>query len=444
MLLLMSKVLCSALAGTLVSTVVGCLPALHVYNVAMLLIVFHGYVSRTALGSDPYIIMPFMMGLIVGWAVLNTVPAIFLGAPDESAVLMVFPTQKYLMQGRGYEATMLTAAGSLGGLACLVLGAPLLTKAVPLARSVLSPHIFWILVLIIVYMIMSEFPKGGDRGPTRVARFLDAWKSLVAGIATLLLSGWLGFILMRKSPVPMDYAFTNIMPAFVGLFGIPWVIQNIASGTSVPEQHIPRSIDCNGFIAFRGISAGFMGGLFAAFFPLVTGGIGGLLAGHATAQNDERAFIVSQGASKFVYYVGAFMLFFIPATHLARGGLANMLRTMYTPRGYADYFMIIGAMACGGALAFFMLGVMVRAVLWLIRRVDYRYLSLLTLLIMTGLVFGITGASGVFIMAVATGIGLLPVLFHSRRSNCMGVLLIPVALDMAGYGPAIAQFLGLT
>jgi putative membrane protein len=444
MVALIAKVFCSALAGTMVSTVIGCLPALHVYNVAMLLIVFHGYVSKTALGSDPYVMMPFMMGLIVGWALLNTVPAVFLGAPDESAVLMVFPTQKYLMQGRGYEATMLTAVGSLGGMACLLLCAPLFLKGVPLARSVLSPHIFWILVLIIAYMVLSEFPKGGDRGATRIARFFDAWKSLAAGILTLVLAGWLGMILMRKSPVPTDYAFSNIMPAFVGLFGIPWVIQNIASGASVPRQHVPRSIDCNAFLAFRGISAGFMGGFFAAFFPLVTGGIGGLLAGHATAQNDERSFIISQGASKFVYYVGAFLLFFVPASHLARGGLANMLRTMYTPRGYADYLMIIGAMACSGAAAFFMLGVMARVTLWLIRRVDYRYLSWVTLCIMTALVFSITGTGGLLIMVVATGIGLLPVLFHSRRSNCMGVLLIPVALDMGGYGPAVSAFLGLT
>jgi putative membrane protein len=327
---------------------------------------------------------------------------------------------------------------------CLLLCSPLLVKAVPLARSVLSPHLFWILVLIIAYMVMSEFPKGGDRGPNKFARLMDAWKSLGAGILTLLLSGWLGFILMRKSPVPVDYAFSNIMPAFVGLFGVPWVIQNITSGATAPKQYIPRSIDCNGFLAFRGVSAGFLGGMFAAFFPLVTGGIGGLLAGHATAQNDERSFIISQGASKFVYYVGAFMLFFVPASHLARGGLANMLRTMFTPRGYADYMMIVGAMACAGAFAFLMLGVMVRATLWVMQRTDYRYLSWATLAIMTGLVYSITGMNGISVMIVATGIGLIPVLFHSRRSHCMGVLLIPVALDMAGYGPAVAKFMGLT
>ncbi len=444
MIFLCLKVTMASLAGTLVSAVVGCLPAMHVYNIAMLLIAFHAAVSRSAWGSDPYIVMPFMMGLIVGWAMINTIPTVFLGAPDESAILMVFPTQKYLMQGRGYEATMLSAIGALGGVACLLLTAPLLPKILPIARSVLNPNLFWILVLILAYMVMSEFPRGGDRGPNRLARFLDAWKSLAAGILTLVLSGWLGFILLRKSPVPADFAFSNIMPAFVGLFGVPWVIQNIISGAEIPKQYIPRSVDCSAFIAFRGISAGFLGGFFAAFFPIVTGGIGGLLAGHATAQNDERSFIISQGTSKFVYYVGAFMLLFVPMASLTRGGLANMLRTMFIPRGPADYAMILAAMAVSTAVSFVLLSLLARLVILFIQRIDYRYASYATILIMVSLIVGFTGLNGLGVMVVATAIGLIPIAFHSRRSHCMGVLLIPVAIDMAGYGPAVSNFLGLS
>jgi putative membrane protein len=443
MLTLMEKVVLSSCAGTLVSALIGWLPALHVYNVAMLLIVFHQQVEKTALGSDPYVIMPFMMGLIVGWAILNTVPTVFLGAPDESAVLMVFPTQKYLMQGRGYEATMLSALGALGGIACLLLTAPLMSKTLSVARAVMAPHYFWLLMLILAYMVLSEFPKGGDRGPTALARFWDAWKQLLAGILSLLLAGWLGFILMRKAPINTTFEFSNIMPAFVGLFGVPWVIQNIMSGTEVPPQHLPKSVDCTAFVAFRGITAGFLGGFFAAYMPIITGGIGGLLAGHATAQNDERSFIVSQGASKLVYYVGAFLLLFVPMASIARGGLANMLRTSYVPRGEHDFLMILAAMALSAALAFFLLGPVVRLTMAVIKRVDYRLLSWFTLAIMTTLVFVITGWGGLLIMVVSTGIGLIPVVFYSRRSNCMGVLLIPVALDMAGYGPAVARFMGL-
>jgi len=43
----------------------------------------------------------------------------------------------------------------------------------------------------------------------------------------------------------------------------------------------------------------------------------------------------------------------------------------------------------------------------------------------------------------ATAIGLIPTLFGSRRMNCLGVLLLPITLNMAGVGPAIAKMLGL-
>ncbi len=81
----------------------------------------------------------------------------------------------------------------------------------------------------------------------------------------------------------------------------------------------------------QGATSGVLGGLFAAFLPVVTGGIGGFVAGHATAQRDDRAFLVAQGAAKIVYYVGGLLLFFVPGLHLTRGGMAWMVSTRYTP-----------------------------------------------------------------------------------------------------------------
>ena len=45
--------------------------------------------------------------------------------------------------------------------------------------------------------------------------------------------------------------------------------------------------------------------------------------------------------------------------------------------------------------------------------------------------------------AVGTGIGFIPVLLGSRRTNCMGVLLLPIALNMVGAGDKVAMWLGL-
>jgi putative membrane protein len=58
-------------------------------------------------------------------------------------------------------------------------------------------------------------------------------------------------------------------------------------------------------------------------------------------------------------------------------------------------------------------------------------------------VLALTGWEGLVIAIVATGIGLLPVMWGSRRMNCMGVLLLPLTLNLAGLGPTVAGWLGL-
>ena len=437
-------VLAATLVGTALSCVISILPALHAYNVLGAFVM--GMFALTARGIElaPEVYLPFMVGMIVGWSMLNTIPSILLGAPDESAMFTVLPGQKYLMFGRGYEGTMITGVGGLAGVYFLVfVVGPFAPKVLPPVQEVMRPHMHWILWVIITFILMTEWPKGGNWGPAGWRKFFDAWRSLGAGLLTFFLSGFLGFILLYRSPVSVDVAFQNIMPAFVGLFAVPWCLLNIISGTSVPKQHISGSLDIDGDLILRSVGAGGLGGGFAAFFPVVTGGVGGLLAGHATAQRDERVFIMSQGVSKLVYYVGAFMFLFVPGLGITRGGAAWMMRQLYMPRTYYDYYMVLASIAIAGAVAFLLMPPLTRLTIWFVEKANYRNASVVALAIVLAIVYVMTGWGGMLVMIVATGIGLIPVLFASRRLNCLGILLLPIACNMSGFGQDIAAWLGL-
>ncbi|MFP4346145.1 MAG: tripartite tricarboxylate transporter permease [Anaerolineales bacterium] len=429
-----------SLVGAMGASLLALVPALHIYNVAGFLLLL-GSVLDPVLSPER---MAFLfLGMITGYAMLNTIPSIFLSVPDESTIFIVLPGQKYLMQQRGYEAVVLSGIGGLGGLAALALLTPVASRLFPVVREVLRPHMGWILWTIIAYMLISEWPKGSDRAPAGLRRWWEGWKSLTAGLVTFVLSGLLGFVLMYRSLVPVQVAYQNLLPAFVGLFAVPWVIQNLLARVELPPQFIARSIDAPLSVSFQGTAAGVLGGLFAAFFPVVTGGIGGFLAGHATAQRDERAFIISQGASKVVYYVGGFLLFFVPGLHLTRGGMAWMISTRYSTYTPERYYWATAAVLLAGVVAFFLSLGIARLVIAVAERFSYRLITLLTLAILILVVVGMTGAGGLAVCVVATGIGLIPVLWGSRRMNCMGVLLLPIALNMAGAGAAVAGFLGL-
>ncbi len=384
-----------------------------------------------------------MLGMITGYAMLNTLPSIFFSAPDDSTVFVVLPGQKYLLQSRGWEATLLTGVGGLGGLGALLLLAPLASTLLPALHGILQPHLHWMLWAVILFMLMSEWPKGTDRAKTPWGRLVQAWTSLAAGLATFFLSGLLGLVLTYRSPVPVEMAYQNLLPAFVGLFAVPWLLQNVLARVQIPPQHVAASVDADAPLILRGALAGVMGGMFAAFFPVVTGGIGGFIAGHATAQRDDRLFLISQGASKIVYYVGGFLLFFVPGLHLTRGGMAWMLSGQYTPYTPQTFYRATATVMLCGVVAFFMLLGLARLAIKWVERVSYRHISIGTLALLLLIVGGMTGPGGLLVLAVATGIGLIPVLWGSRRMNGMGVLLLPIALNMAGVGDAVAEWLGL-
>lgn len=437
-------VIASVVVGTVFSGILAMLPGLHVYNVMGGIVVGLFYLADRGVALMPELYIPLFTSMIVSWSVLNTIPSVLLGAPDESALFTVLPGQKYLMMGRGYEGVLVTGVGSLAGLFFLVaIVAPFAGRALPVVQTVLRPHMHWILWVIITFMLMSEWPKTGHGGPEGWGKFLSAWKTLGAGLATFILSGLFGFLILYRSPVSVEVAFQNIMPAFVGLFAVPWCLLNAISATDVPPQRLSDTLEIDGDVILRSTASGALGGGYAAFFPIITGGVGGMLAGHATAQRDERVFIMSQGVSKVLYYTGAFMLFFVPTLGIRRGGGAWLVQGLYTPRTSYDYVMVVGSIALAGALSFLMMPSLTRLTIRLIDRVNYRLVSWFSLVIIVAMVGGITGWRGLAVMLVGVGIGLLPVLFGSRRLNCLGILLLPMACNMSGFGQHLARFLRL-
>src|SRR5512136_475937 len=202
-----------AVAGSAVASLLACVPALHIYNVAGLVILAGARLAGVIPPGAP--LAMFLLGMVTGYATLNTIPSIFFSAPDDSTAFVVLPGQKYLMQGRGYEAAALTGAGGLGGLLVVVALSPLASSVFPVLREIVSPHLGWMLAVIVAFMLMSEWPKSSDRVKTPLGRLAEAWKGLGAGLLTFALSGLLGFILMYRSVVPTEMSFQNLLPAFV-------------------------------------------------------------------------------------------------------------------------------------------------------------------------------------------------------------------------------------
>ena len=157
--------LLAAVGGTLVASVLSLMPALHVYNVAGLLLLATTSLGWAGEGLSMAQLAFFFLGMVIGYATINMIPSIFFAAPDESTLFIVLPGQKYLLQRWGYEAAVLTGIGGLGGIAVLGLMTPIVSWLLPALRTILQSHLHWILWTVMAYMLLSEWPKGSDRAP---------------------------------------------------------------------------------------------------------------------------------------------------------------------------------------------------------------------------------------------------------------------------------------
>ena len=153
-----TEFLIAALLGILIGIFTGLAPGIHINLVSLLVVSSSAYlldfVSLPSLGV-------FIISMAITHTFLDTLPAIFLGAPNEATALGVLPGHKLLLQGMGYEAVKLAITGSLFSLILAILLFPLLILIFPLIYDGIKPFIGFILIAVVFYMILIE--KGLDK-----------------------------------------------------------------------------------------------------------------------------------------------------------------------------------------------------------------------------------------------------------------------------------------
>ena len=121
-------------------------------------------------------------------------------------------------------------------MASLFVLAPLLDEWLRPIRAIIQPHTHWMIVAVIAFLLLGEWPRVGDREATPLRRLAAAWGYLGAGLLTFTLSGLFGLVLMTRSPLAIENAFQNLLPAFVGLFTLPGLLQIGLMGYPPPPQ----------------------------------------------------------------------------------------------------------------------------------------------------------------------------------------------------------------
>lgn len=459
------------LAGTIVGGLLCLIPALHIYNVAGFALIIWIYMRDVL---PYYAIAPFFMSMVVAFSFINTIPMTFFGAADESAGATILPSLDMVKNGKGRDASLLQGVGTLIGAILLVLLTPFFYYIFKYAYAATRPHLHWILGLILVFYVMSEWPKGAGRGPTGWAKFRDGWRNVFAGMLTFVLSAIVGLIVTTRPLAPPEMSFQNIMPIFIGFFAIPSILQTMLSDTTVPKQYQSKYLNADAGDFGYGMLPGTLAGIMSAWLPGITVGISCIFSSHMTNHRNlhqasfekprepgtivhlntpemyyrqETVFLIGGGITKIIYYVGAFLLIFVltdlTPNGMGRGGLNIMLKPVFAPE-HGDYFVMASVVLVSSFISMLIL-------IWgtdlTIRLLPYIHIkkmfAVVTVAILLIVYFMGGGWMALFICAVTSCVGSIPVFYNCRRSHCMAVLIVPIILNMAGYGDAVARLLRL-
>ena len=156
-------------AGAALGTLTGIAPGIHVNTLALIMLVSYpgiaGLMGLTCnafgigVSHIPLLVCCIIISASVVHSFVDFIPSVFLGAPDEDTTLSVLPGHRLLLSGKGMDAVVCAAKGSLAG-ACvaIVLTLPvfiLMSDPIDLYDR-FEPLIPGVLVVVMVTLVMAE------------------------------------------------------------------------------------------------------------------------------------------------------------------------------------------------------------------------------------------------------------------------------------------------
>jgi putative membrane protein len=396
-------ILAGTLAGVCLGIISGLFPGVHSNTLAATLLGMQA-VLLPVLGIEA--LAATMFAALITHTYLDSIPSTFLGIPDPDTALSVLPSHMLCLEGKGQEAVRIAALGSTCAVILAIPLSILLFFLLPPLQSSIDWWIGIILIAIIGYLVIeSESPP---------------WALVIFGI-----SGLLGIFTFRYSFIGWHTLGESglLMPLLTGMFGVSVLL--FSSRGPVPEQRF-NGIGMNRNEIWRGTIIGTIAGTIVGWLPgLSNATANAVLCSKTDYRRDRRAYIFSTSVANTANAIIGLAALFAIARE--RNGVMAAISSIGAPSMAA--LLVSGVLAA--CLAY-------PVTIWLagysyhLNGIDGKMLNYSAIGIIIIISFFISGPFGLFILALAIMVGMIPRLVNISRVFCMGAIMVPVILYSFG------------
>jgi len=180
------------------------------------------------------------------------------------------------------------------------------------------------------------------------------------------------------------------------------------------------------------IATGTLSGIVVSIVPGITGAIGTILALVARGKVNERQAIITLSSVNTSAAIATLACFYI--LQKTRSGVMVVISNLISTESWneifppSNFFYLLLSMLIAGSLSLPLTCYMGKKIAENMNKIPYRTLLKVGTIFIVLLTILFTGILGLLILLTATAIGLIPIFLGVRRSNCMGILLVPLIL----------------
>ena len=255
----MMELVIACFIGILIGTTTGMIPGIHVNTAGAILFASSNFLLTKV---SPEFLCVLMVSMSIAHALIEFVPSMLLGVPQEGTATSILPGHRMVLQGRSKEVIRIVSVGGFGAIIVTILMLPIFSILLPFLHEVSKPFTWAILLVASIYLTYSL---------TSYFRVF-LWSSLL-----FVISGILGWIIFQ-SPISSG---VTLMCVFSGLFGISTILFSLNDSSTIPHQNPFYELN----IDYNKLKSIFAGG--------ITGAILGFLPGFGPAQGTVIAQAVS-------------------------------------------------------------------------------------------------------------------------------------------------------